>query len=62
MALWTAGGVSQRGLAALTAWFLAAAYLQFFGGSLTLRTSGLVCQVVLAVALIVRGRWQSSGV
>lgn len=61
-ALWTVGDVSRRGLAVFTAWFLVATYLQLFGGSLALRTSGLVSQVILAVVLIVRRRWESSGV
>jgi hypothetical protein len=52
------GGGSPRALALLSAWFLVAGYLQFFGRSPTLALIGLVLQTALAIvlSLVVKSR------
>ena len=49
MAEMFSGDLSRPHLAILGAWFLAAAYLQFRGGSAVLAVVGLVAQVSLAI-------------
>jgi hypothetical protein len=54
---WTSGELGRVSAVAHAAWFLAAAYLQFFGPSLIAGAVGLALQTVLAVYLLVRWRW-----
>ena len=58
IAWWSVGVGSARALTILSIWGLGAAYLQLFGGSVLLATSGLVLQVILAITMIVRARLQ----
>lgn len=58
--VWFDGG-SARTLLALTAWFLIAAYLQFFGTSSPMTTTGLVLQAILAICLLIRLKFLSEG-
>ena len=60
IAFWTVGDGSPRVLVPLTIWFLVAAYLQFFAGSLALTTTGLVLQAVLAAYLTIRSKGRRS--
>lgn len=58
--LFRLGELGPRALVLLGAWWLAAAYQQFFGRSALATAAGLVLQTVLAVYLIMR--WRFSGV
>ena len=59
LAMSTVGYGSPKTVGLLSAWFLAAAYLQFFTRSMVTSTIGLVLQVGLAIYLIIRVRGQS---
>jgi hypothetical protein len=50
------GDLSRPHLAILSAWFIAAAYFQFRGGSPALFAGGIVAQVLLAIYLRFRVR------
>ena len=56
--LWSVGDLRRRAAVVAGVWFLAAAYLQFFGPSSGASAAGLALQTLLAIALIVR--WRSS--
>ena len=53
---WSTGDLRARGVGLALAWFLIAAYCQFFGGSAILTAAGLALQTLLAIGLIVRWR------
>lgn len=55
--LWNLGDLRFRTAALLTAWFLVAAYCQFFAGSASVGAVGLALQTALAVTLLIRWKW-----
>jgi hypothetical protein len=56
---WTAEDASPLARAVLLAWFVVAAYCQFFGGSAVLSAAGLALQTALAVYLLIW--WRVNG-
>ena len=50
--LWGFGEMEQRQGIVLSVWLAVAAYLQFFGGSMTTVVTGLGLQTILALYLI----------
>lgn len=54
--LWYFEDLRGRKLAMAAAWFLIAAYCQFFGDSPVMGTVGLTLQTVLVIWLIIRWR------
>jgi len=54
--LWTLGELRRWSLAGLLAWFVVAAYGQFFSGSQVASAVGLCLQTMLAIGLVLRYR------
>ena len=59
IAISTVGYGSPKTIGLLSAWFLIAAYLQFFTRTMASSTIGLVLQCLLAIYLILRFKGQS---
>ena len=53
-AFWSLGELDLRALLLLVAWFLIAAYAQFFAASTLASLAGLLAQTALAVYLVFR--------
>jgi hypothetical protein len=60
VALWVECELSGRGGTILIAWFLVAAYCQFFTLSAGVSVAGLALQTILAIYLIIRWKIQST--